>query len=255
MFRRRPRLSSRSRDFDESGHAEAFRILRSNLLVGLEGLEHPVVLMTSSHQGEGKTSTTANLGVSMALLGKNVALVDLDMRRPTLHRWFGADQEPGASDVFLGTRRLEDCLHHLSVGGAAGVGSVQLLTAGTSGAQPSELLSTSRPAKLLRDLSELTVPRPGRRSHAPIDLVLVDSPPVLPVADALILSRLVTGAVLVVDSGRTTSQAAMHAKDTLIRHQTRMFGVVLNQRSPSRGATDEYAYGYGYSYSGATAAR
>jgi capsular exopolysaccharide synthesis family protein len=253
VLRRRPGLPPRDWAADESAHAEAFRILRSNLLVGIEGLEHPVVLVTSAQAGEGKTSTTANLAVSLALLGKNVGLVDFDLRRPTLHLWFGADQVPGATDVLLGRRRLDDCLNSLSVGGAAGVGSVQLLTAGMAGEQPSEMLSTSRPARLLRELSEAILPSPSLRSSAPVDVVLVDSPPVLPVADTLILSRLVTGAVLVIDSGRTSAHSAMQAKDTLIRCQTRLLGVVLNQRTARSSKVDEYAYGY--SYAGAVPAR
>ena len=210
---------------------EAFRVLRSNLLVAIDDLANPVVLITSAAQGEGKTSTCVALARSLALAGLRVVLVDMDLRQPTAHRHLGADNIPGCAEVLLDQRPLADCLQYLSPPlDASAANGLYFLPAGSGAADPTELLGSSRTARLLEGLS------------AQADIVLIDTPPVLPVADTLVVGRLAAGAVLVVEARGTPMQLVNRAKSALTRNQTRILGVVLNKFNVG----DDSTYGFGY---------
>jgi non-specific protein-tyrosine kinase len=211
---------------------EAFRVLRSNLLVAIDDLDNPVVVVTSSQEGEGKTSTSVMLARSLALAGPRVVLVDLDLRRPDAHRLLGADNIPGVAEVLQGRSEIEDCLQFLAPPkGSPASRGLYFVPAGQATANPAELLGTPRTGRLLSALAREA------------DIVLLDSPPVLPVADTLVIGRLAAGAVLVVESRRTPVQMVNRAKAALIRNQTRILGVVLNQQ---RAADDDAGYQFGY---------
>jgi capsular exopolysaccharide synthesis family protein len=214
--------------------SEAFRVLRSNLLVGLGDLERPTVLVTSANEGEGKTSTCAALARSFAMAGKRTVVLDLDLRHPDIHHRLGGHNEVGVTDVLLRRRSLEDCLQLIEVGaGPRGAPrSLYLLATGPRVDDPTELLGAARTGRLLDEIS----------SQA--DIVLVDTPPILPVADTLVIGRFAAGALLVVEARRTPIPSVQRAKDALIRNQTRLLGMVVNKLSPSDG----YGYGYGYGY-------
>jgi capsular exopolysaccharide synthesis family protein len=202
---------------------EAFRVLRSNLLVAIDDLANPIVVVTSAQSGEGKTSTSVMLARSLALAGPRVVLVDLDLRRPNV---------PGVAEVLQDRREIEECLQFLPPPkGAAAASGLYFLPAGDASNNPTELLGTPRTGRLLDALAKEA------------DIVLLDTPPVLPVADTLVIGRLAAGAVLVVESRRTPVQMVNRAKNALIRNQTRILGVVLNQLRPS---DDEAGYEYGY---------
>lgn len=204
---------------------EAYRILRTNLLVAASSLDRPTVLFTSARAGEGKTATVAYLGRVMALAGQHVVLVDLDLRRPDLHRAFGLTNDKGASDVLRGRVGLDDALqyvafsHSLDQPDQAERG-VYVLTGGTVAENPSELLGSVRTTQLLDVLGDQA------------DIVLIDSAPVLPTADTLILSSLVGGAVLVVEARRTPMPVVLQAKDALTGNQARLLGVVVSKLHP-----------------------
>ena len=212
--------------------AEAFRVLRSNLLVAIDDLANPVVLITSAQEGEGKTSTCVALARSLAAAGPRVVLVDLDLRRPDAHRHLGADNVPGCAEVLLDQRPLEECLQYLA---PAREGSrtrgLYFLPAGTSTADPTELLSSPRTGRLLDELARQA------------DIVLIDTPPVLPVADTLVIGRLAAGAVLVVEAKGTSLDLLHRTKSALTRNQTRILGVVLNKLRG--GEREGYEFGYG----------
>ncbi len=214
-------------------------MLRSNLLVVLSDLERPTVMVTSSDAGEGKTSTAVNLAYSLALAGQRVVLVDLDLHHPDVHRWVGIHNEVGASDVLLDRRPIDECLQYVELA-ADPVRPRGLYVMGTGPrvADPAELLGMRRTSGMLESLA------------AQADVVLVDTPPVLLVADALVLGRMTAGALLVVEAGRTPVAAIEHAKDALIRNQTRLLGVVLNKfklkDSPDSGYGRYGYYGDGY---------
>lgn len=224
-LRRRPTTTRRTRD-------EAFRVLRTNLLVAIDDLANPIVIVTSAQAGEGKTSTTVSLGRALAAAGSRVVVVDLDLRRPDAHHLLGGPAAPGAVEVLQGRRPLHDCLQTIPPArGAPSAKELYFLPAGTASANPAELLSTPRTGQLLQSLSQGA------------DIVLLDTPPVLPVADTLVIGRLAAGAVLVVEAGRTPLPTAERAKSALVRNHTRILGVVLNQLRPSDDEAD-YALGY-----------
>jgi capsular exopolysaccharide synthesis family protein len=216
---------------------EAYRILRSNLEVALLDLERAAVAVTSAHAGEGKTSTTVNLARSLAVAGNRVVLLDFDLRHPDSHRWLGTHNDFGVSDVLLRQRSLPESLQFVVLG--EGVGGAReglyFLPAGTPVRNPAELLGGPRTPALLDALA------------AQADVVLIDTPPVLPVADTLVIGRMVAGAVLVVETRRAPAAAVRKAKDALIRNQTRLLGVVVNKLQQRDARTDE-GYGYAYDY-------
>ena len=239
-FRRGPRRPEAIVETDE-----AFRVLRSNLTVALNDLERPIVIITSANPGEGKTSTCVNLAGAMALAGQRTILVDVDLRHPDAHRQLGAHNEFGVSDVLLDRRPLDDCLQfvQIGVGPSRTPRGLYFLATGDSVASPAELLASSRMARMLDALA------------LQADIVLLDTPPVLPVADTLVIGRMAAGAVLVVEARRTPIEAVRRAKDALTRNQTRLLGVVVNKLE-GRDAVARYGYGpYGYGEGGgATAA-
>jgi capsular exopolysaccharide synthesis family protein len=220
-----------------AANAESYRILRSNLTVALLDLDRASVVVTSARAGEGKTSTTVNLARALALAGHRVVLVDLDLRHPDAHHWLEAHNGAGATDVLLGQRSLRECLQFvpLAENDAASGGGLYLLPAGTTVPNPTELLSSARTAALLDALAKQA------------DVVLIDAPPVLPVADTLVIGRMVGGAVLVVETRKTPVGAVHQAKDALTRSQTRLLGVVVNKLQPNDARSDE-GYGYGGDY-------
>jgi receptor protein-tyrosine kinase len=217
---------------------ESFRILRSNLEVGLSDIERPAVIVTSSMPDEGKTAICTKLAISFAEAGQRVVLVDLDLRHSTAHRLLRTHNEFGVSDVLLGRRTLQDCLQKVELSGPAlsRPSFLYFLGTGPPVQNPTELLGSGRTARILEGLSRQA------------DLVLLDTPPVLPVADTLIVGRMASGAVLVVESRNTALSAVQQCKDLLIRNQTRLFGVVMNkvQSRSTELALGQFGYGYGY---------
>jgi len=212
---------------------EAFRVLRSNLLVSTNELANPVVVVTSAQPGEGKTSTCVSLARSLAMAGPRVVLVDLDLRKPDAHHRIGADNVPGVADVLLDRRRLDECLQFLPPPSASPTAKgLYFVAAGDAASDPTELLGSPRAGRMLDALARQA------------DIVLLDTPPVLPVADTLVIGRLAAGAVIVVEAGSTSTQAVLRAKDALIRNQTRLLGVVLNKVKDKENE-DVYGYGYG----------
>jgi capsular exopolysaccharide synthesis family protein len=212
---------------------EAYRVVRSNLMITLGDLERPTVLVTSAVAGEGKTATCSGLARSLAQAGQRVVVVDLDLRHPDVHNWLRGHNERGVTDILLGDHTLEECLQQIRVGQSANrpPRSLYLLSTGRIVDNPSELLGTRRTADLLDTLS------------AQADVVLIDTPPVLPVADTRVIGRITAGAILVIESGRTPAPTVERAKAALIGSQTRILGVVLNKQAPKDA---EYGYGYGY---------
>jgi capsular exopolysaccharide synthesis family protein len=197
---------------------EAFRVLRSNILVALSDLANPVVVVTSANASEGKTTVCAGLAASLASIGQRIVVIDFDLRAPALHRHFAAHNEFGVTSFLLDRQPLNECLQYvdLTEKGEEGKG-LYLLAAGPAVSSPTELLTAERTQRLLQALSDQA------------DVVLVDSPPVLPIADTLEIGRMAAGAVLVVEARRTEIGAAQRAKDALIKNRTRLLGVIVNK--------------------------
>jgi capsular exopolysaccharide synthesis family protein len=217
----------------DTARREALRILRTNVIVATNDQRRPVLLVTSAHPGEGKTSTCTELAVALARDGHRVVLVDADLRHPAAHRWIGGRNDQGLSDVLRQRKPLRQCLQYVEVGKGPERAGLYFLSTGPSTATPSELLGTDRMRSTLQALSKEA------------DYVLIDTPPVLPVADTLVLGHLVTGAILVVASRSTPAPSVIKARDSLTRNQTRMVGVVVNKLDAEDLADD---YGYGFEY-------
>lgn len=216
-----------TRERPKSPHAEAYRTLRTS--VQFVGLERPVKLIhiTSPGQAEGKTTTLANLGVIMARAGKRVVMVDCDLRKPRVESFFGLPNEVGFTNVVVGDTELADAV--VAVPNEPGLA---LLPAGPPPPNPSELLSSRRASDILRALGEEA------------DFVLIDSPPVLPVTDAIVLAGVVDATVVVVTANRTTKRQLQRALELLQQVDAPVIGAVLN--SATQG---ERGYGYAYEYS------
>jgi len=209
---------------------EAVRVLRSNLQVALAGLENPIVIVTSPNAGEGKTSTCVPLAQSLAQAGSRVVLVDLDLRHPDAHRLLDRPNSVGVVDVLRGNTVVEDALQYVPVTRETGM---YFLSTGSSVSNPTELLGAGRTARLLGALAEQA------------DLVLVDTAPVLPVADTLVVGRFAAGALLVIEARATPVPSISRAKDALTRNQTRILGLVINRLKAQDSAYSYGYYGYG----------
>ncbi|HEY3841900.1 MAG TPA: polysaccharide biosynthesis tyrosine autokinase [Acidimicrobiales bacterium] len=207
--------------------AEAYRGLRTS--IQFLGLDRAIktVQFTSPSAAEGKTTTMVNLAVVMAQAGHRVSVVCCDLRRPRLHGFFNLSNQVGFTSVLLGEATLEEALQPVP-----GLERLQVLASGQIPPNPSELLSGTRAADLLAQLGEQS------------DIVLIDSPPVLPVTDAAVLAGRVDSVVLVTSVGISTRSQVTRALELLGRVEASVSGVVLNRASESdTGSYYHYAYG------------
>lgn len=209
----------------KSPAAEAYRSVRTS--VQFLGLESPLrtLQVTSPSAAEGKSTTIANLAVAVAGAGLRVVVVDADLRRPRLHRFFGLQHDVGLTSVLLGHATLVDAVQKVP-----DVPGLYLLASGPVPPNPSEVLASSRCAARLQELGESC------------DLVLVDCPPVLPVTDASVLASYVDGTLLVVSPTETERRQLRRAMEMLGHVNAPIRGVVFNS------VTGENSYGYRYRY-------
>lgn len=223
---------------------EAFRVLRANLEVALLDIDRPTVAITSASPGEGKTATCVQLAQAVALGGRKVVVVDLDLRMPKAHTYLGVPNKLGLTDVLLEDVTLTDALQYLGLKqpNQRRARGLYFLSAGSRVENPTELLGLGRLPRVLSALAQQA------------DLVLLDSPPVLPVADALLIGRLADGVMLTVESRFTRTDEAQAARDALVRNQARILGVVLNKVRSGDGVPGGYGYGESYLYGNAAVA-
>ena len=205
--------------------AEAFRSLRTNLEYSSVDDPARIILVTSSGESEGKSTVAANLAIVEAQSGKNVIIIDADMRRPKVHVQFNKSNRRGLSDVVTGKLRIEDVVKTYDQ-----VENLSIITCGTIPPNPSELLGSERMSQTLKDLEER------------YDLVVIDTPPMI-VSDAQILSGKVDGVIFVVIPGQTRAIAALRPIEELHRIGSHVLGIVANKIPKSR----DYYYG-GYNY-------
>ena len=209
---------------------EAFRSLRTSLVFTSGGESTRLIAVTSSQPLEGKTTTAANLAFALALGGSRVLLIDADMRRPGLHKTIGLQNELGLSHLLTGQSRVREAVQRTAEP------NLFAITAGRTPPNPSELLSSERMNQLLANLSQ-----------GPFDWVVIDTPPVLAVTDAVIVAQKVAGVVFVIGSEMTRRVHAERALETLQSGRARSIGVVLNRVDFNR---NKYYYSryYGYQY-------
>ena len=221
----------------KSPAAEAFRMVRTSLMLAAAGQPPKTVLVTSPQVGGGKTLIALNLAAAYAQMESRVLLVDCDLRRARLHRVLNVKANPGLSNYLAGRVDLGQIVHQ--VDGILGDGvTIDFISAGTVPPNPVELLNSKSFVHLLELLRE-------RYDH-----IVMDSPPLVGFADALVLSRLVDGTILVLRNQQTPKPAAKYARDRLFQVGGNILGVVVNDVRVERGAYYYGKYsGYYYYYS------
>ena len=204
---------------------EAYRVIRTSIQFAQAGKELKTLAVTSCMPNDGKSTTIANLAVVLTQAGKSVLLIDCDMRNPTVHKNFNLSNKVGLSSCISMGTALSDAVQKTSIEG------LYALTGGVIPPNPSELLGSEQMKNVLQ------------RAKEQYDYVLIDTPPVMPVTDALIVSRFVDGMILVIASAEVKVEMARDVKKQLQHAGANILGVVLNKvRSEHRG------YGYGYYY-------
>ena len=211
---------------------EAFRSLRTN--IRFAGVDQPIrtLLVTSPGPSEGKSTVAANLAVVMAQAGLKVTIVDADLRRPTMHKQFNQVNHAGLTDVIL-----RDPGQWSGISVVSGVPNLSLLLSGSLPPNPSELLGSKRMHQLVDYLHQFN------------DVVIIDAPPLLPVTDALVLSPLADGVLMVIDYGSTRIGEAIQGKTQLDQSGARILGVVMN-KIPTGRRGYSYSYRHYYTYEG-----
>jgi capsular exopolysaccharide synthesis family protein len=215
-----------------SASAEAYRHLRTSLLLSSAGQPPKTILVTSSQPSEGKTTTAVNTAITLAQTGAPVLIVDCDLRRPRVHANFNVSNARGLTNYLSGERDLDALVKTYDK-----LPNLQILTSGPVPPNPAELLGSMEMRRLLTALGE-------RYAH-----IVIDSPPAISFTDASILSTLVDGVMLVVHGGRSSRTVVRRAKQQLVDVGANIFGIVLN--NVRLDSPDYYYSGYYSSYYGA----
>jgi len=220
-------------DDPHSPRAEAFRTLRTNLqFLDVQGGARTFVV-TSAVPKEGKTTTAANLAITLADAGSRVLVIEADMRRPKLVEYLGLEGAVGLSDVLINRVQLADALQPW------GRNTLTVLPSGTIPPNPSELLGSQAMRDLLTAL------------ETAFDVIIIDMPPLLPVTDAALVSKFTRGALVVTAAGRTDRRELQGALAALDAVGARVAGIVITMlptKGPDAYGYKAYGYGYGYGY-------
>ena len=204
--------------------SEAYRTVRTNIQYSRPDEPIRSLLVTSPGPGEGKSTTAANLAITFAQLGYKTLLIDADLRRPVMHRVFDLDRNKGLTNCLVGREKLDDVVN------VTQIENLYVLTCGPLPPNPSEMLGSEAMRRLLGEAVEK------------FEAVVLDSPPVLAVTDAAVMSTEADGAVLVVRAGKTDRHAAVRAYESLRKVGANVIGGLLN------GVRVENLYGSYYYY-------
>jgi capsular exopolysaccharide synthesis family protein len=225
--------------------AEAYRILRTNIEYLSFNKPLQTILVTSAAMQEGKSTTIANLAVAFAQQGKNILLMECNLRRPSLQKNFGLEHKQGIADILIGKVPWRDCVMtvtDLALGKfvmddilkVPGLDRFNFLPYGHRPPNPSDLLSSPRMDALLKEVRDY------------FDIILVDGPPLLPVADSIILSTKVDGLILVYKVGKTPRNSLRLAKERLETVHANILGIALNDIRPEVTGASYSSYIYRY---------
>jgi capsular exopolysaccharide synthesis family protein len=209
----------------QSPIAEAYRVIRTNLQFA--SLDNPIksILLTGVQPGDGKTTTVCNLAITYANMGLKTVVVDTDLRKAQIHKMFGIKENGGISNYLIEDTKLESITYKTEIE------NLSVIPAGKIKGNFGEILNSNKMKNLIKSLNDK------------YDIVLYDSPPILSVADPLILGSLMDGIILVVRYGFTDKDGLMHVKKTLSQHSTKLIGTILNDTHK-----EYYSYGYRYYY-------
>jgi capsular exopolysaccharide synthesis family protein len=207
-----------------AARTEAFRLLRTNLQFIDIDQRARVLVVTSAVPGEGKTMTSTNLAVALAQTGRTVLIIDADLRRPRVASTLGVDPAIGLTTALVGKTQIEDAIQVHEPSG------LHVLASGAKPPNPTEILQSRVTHDLIRRL---------RQSY---DMIIIDAPPLLPVADASVLSNLADGSILVIRHGQTTRDQVTEAVNRVNQVGGRLYGVVVNM--VAKRAIGSYYYYY-----------
>lgn len=219
----------------KSQFSEAFRALRTSLLLSVAGGEPKVILLTSATPSEGKTTVSINLACVLAQRNVRVLIIDADLRRPTVHHRFGLNGKVGLTSVLTGSVSLEDAIQTLPE-----IPQLDVLVSGPVPPFPTEMLGSETMRQLLERCR-------GIYTH-----IVMDSPPLLSVTDSVVLARDADAVVMIVRHGKSSKHAMRRARDLLIRSGAPVTGIVLN--AVDLNSPEYYAYYGYYGYTGYAAA-
>ncbi len=229
-WRKRSRAELPAAKAPKGAVAEAYRTIRTNLLFMAKDGELKALALTSPAAGEGKTTTTANLAVSLAQAGKRVIVVSADLRKPRLHRFFGLPNDVGLSTVLARQSGMRETIQRPLIE------NLRVMASGPVPSNPGELLTSNDMDALLEQLKGVA------------DFVIVDTPPVLAVSDVLTLAPRMDGVLIVADAQSSHRGAIAHLRDQLEQVGGNVIGAVLNNFDPSSAKYYPAYYRYTYTY-------
>jgi len=207
---------------------EAYRSFRTALMLSRAGAPPKIILFTSAHSAEGKTVSATNTAAMFAQTGARVLLMDADLRKPRCHRVLGVENSSGLTEVLTGTCEVQDVIRTTIIDG------LSFMSAGSLPPNPTELLGSERMAQIAALVAH---------EH---DVVIIDSPPVMPVSDALLLAAVVDGVVLVVNSLKTSKHHVKMACAKLEYARAKIFGVLLNEIDLKHPGYGHYSHYYNH---------
>ena len=223
MVKKQPLISKIN---PKSPFVEAYRTLRTNIQFANPDKDIKTIMLTSAGPGEGKSTTVCNLALTIAQSEKKVLVIDADLRRSNVHKIFNLPNLNGLTTLLTDDININAVLSFIDVP------NLYVLTSGPKPPNPSELLGSRKMKALLEKMKE------------EFDMVLIDAPPVLPVADASVLGTIVDGTIMLINYGQVDFDLAVRAKEQLEKVNARIMGVIINN-IPSK--EDSYYYYY-YSY-------
>lgn len=207
---------------------EAYRAIRTSLLLSTAEAPPKIILVTSGSPSEGKSTTVVNLAISLAELGAKVLVIDCDLRRPSVHKYFDISSVNGLTNYLAGSIGADEAIQDLEIA------NLSVMPSGPIPPNPAELLSSQKMKDMLKLLG------------SSYDHIVLDSPPVVNVTDPVILSTIVDGTVFVVHAGKTTREITQRARQELMSVNSKILGVVLNNVNLRKDGYDYYSY-YRYS--------
>ncbi|KAA8783356.1 protein-tyrosine kinase [Paenibacillus sp. 4624] len=205
-----------------SNSSEAYRKLRTNIQFSSIDSQIQTIMIASASSGEGKTTTIGNLAVTYAQEGKKVLVMDTDLRKPAVHLMFNIPNHVGLTSVLSSQYQVTEVLRE------TGVEGLHVLSSGPIPPNPSEMIGSRKMTALLEGLKE------------EYDVILFDTPPVLTVTDALIISSLCDGVILVVNAGKVKKDLVKKAKAHLEHVNARILGAVLNNVQIPKSRNNSY---------------
>lgn len=195
--------------------AEPYRTLRTNLHLLNSHNPLKTLLVTSSEPAEGKTTILVNLAISFSEEGKSVLIIDSDLRKPKIHKFFEIESFPGLTEILLGSKKLEEVIKNINT-------HFNVIASGSLPKDPLKLLGTP----MMKDLVNSLKPK--------FDVILFDSPPVLSAADAVLISKFVDGVIFVLNSGFVKEDIVKRAKERFEKFKVNVLGMVMNRFEPKK---------------------